>query len=152
MRRRGFVKTVLYGIGAGVIAGLLVLGPGLRLAMRVVAIQDPFRTTEFTVGGTLFIVIFFGVMVGGSLGVSGAIADRYLPRIAALGIMTVLGMGFVMADSEIVEEFFELGWGPWMNIPMFALVFLGYSRFALWFVDRWQRDVASSLIKEKVTA
>lgn len=144
MRQQSFAKTVLFGMGAGVIAGILVLGPGLRLAMRVVAVQDPFRTTEFTMGGTMFIIIFLGLFVGGFLGIPGAIAVNYLHRFAGLAIMTVLGMGFLMADSEIVEEFFELGGGPWVNIPMFSLVFAAYSVSVLWLFQRLMRGVGSA--------
>ena len=142
MRQQGFVKTLLFGLAAGVIAGLIVLGPGLRVAMRVVAIQDPFRASEFTIGGTMFIITFLGVMIGGTLGIPGAIAARYLHRFAAVAIMTVLGMGILMADSEIVAEFFELGGGPWVNIPMFSVVFVAYSASVVWLVERLTRRVA----------
>jgi hypothetical protein len=66
----GFWRSSLYGAIGGVVAGLLVLGPGLRIAMRVVAILDPVRSPEFTVGGTMFIIIGVGVMMGGIFGVS----------------------------------------------------------------------------------
>ena len=39
----GFWRSSLYGAIGGVVAGLLILGPGLRIAMRVVAIVDPVR-------------------------------------------------------------------------------------------------------------
>jgi hypothetical protein len=143
MRQQGFVKTVLFGLGAGVIAGILVLGPGLRLAMRVVAVQDPFRATEFTIGGTMFIIIFFGLFVGGFLGIPGAIAARYLHRFAAMAIMTFLGMFIIMRDTEIVEELLELGGGPWVNFPMFTLGFLAYSVGFLWLFQRLTRGVGS---------
>ena len=56
------------GAVAGAVAGVLVLGIGLRLAMRVVAITDPTRTPEFSVGGTAFILVGIGVMLGAFAG------------------------------------------------------------------------------------
>jgi hypothetical protein len=40
----GFWRSFGLGAIAGAMAGLLVLGPGLRIAMRVVAILDPVRS------------------------------------------------------------------------------------------------------------
>ena len=74
----GFWRSSLHGAIGGVAAGLLVLGPGLRIAMRVVAILDPVRSPEFTVGGTMLIIIGVGVVMGYSVS-SGTspTADRY---------------------------------------------------------------------------
>jgi hypothetical protein len=127
-----FWRSSLYGAIGGVVAGLLVLGPGLRIAMRVVAILDPIRTPEFTVGGTMFIIIGVGVMMGGIFGVIGNIArvGFKIPSRAAGLVPAVLVMLLIGLDSELRSEIVELGAGPWLNIPMFGAVAVGYG--ALW--------------------
>jgi len=128
----GFWRSSLDGAIGGVIAGLLVLGPGLRIAMRVVAIIDPARTPEFTVGGTMFIIIGVGVILGGIFGVIGNIArsglripSRWAGVVPAILVMVMIGL-----DTELRSEIAELGAGPWLNIPMFSAVAVGYG--AVW--------------------
>jgi hypothetical protein len=129
----GFWRSSLYGAIGGVMAGLLVLGPGLRIAMRVVAIIDPVRSPEFTVGGTMFIIIIgVGVVMGAIFGVIGNIVrggfnipSRGAGLVPAVLVMLMLGL-----DSELRSEIVELGAGPWLNIPMFGAVAIGYG--ALW--------------------
>jgi hypothetical protein len=128
----GFWRSSLHGAIGGVIAGLLVLGPGLRIAMRVVAIFDPIRSPEFTVGGTMFIIVFIGVILGGIFGLFGNVARRGFgipPRAAGL-FPALLVMLMIGLDSELRGEIVELGAGPWLNIPMFGAVAVGYG--ALW--------------------
>ena len=128
----GFWRSLLTGAIGGVVAGLLVLGPGLRIAMRVVAILDPVRTPEFTVGGTIFIIVGVGVMMGGMFGVIGNIArvGFNIPSRGAGLVPAVLVMLLIGLDSELRSEIVELGAGPWLNIPMFGAVAVGYG--ALW--------------------
>ena len=128
----GFWRRSLYGALGGVVAGLLVLGPGLRIAMRVVAVLDPVRTPEFTVGGTMFIMIGVGVMMGGIFGVIGNIARGgfNIPSRAAGLVPAALVMLMIGLDSELRSEIVELGAGAWFNIPMFGAIAVGYG--ALW--------------------
>ena len=128
----GFWRSLLSGAIGGVVAGLLVLGPGLRIAMRVVAILDPVRSPEFTVGGTMFIIVGVGVMMGGIFGVIGNIArvGFNIPSRGAGLVPAVLVMLLIGLDSELRSEIVELGAGPWLNIPMFGAVAVGYG--ALW--------------------
>jgi hypothetical protein len=128
----GFWRSSLYGAIGGVMAGLLVLGPGLRIAMRLVAIIDPVRSPEFTVGGTMFIIIGVGGVMGAIFGVIGNIVrggfnipSRGAGLVPAVLVMLMLGL-----DSELRSEIVELGAGPWLNIPMFGAVAIGYG--ALW--------------------
>ncbi|HUF14802.1 MAG TPA: hypothetical protein VMQ46_02820 [Acidimicrobiia bacterium] len=128
----GFWRSSLHGAIGGVAAGLLVLGPGLRIAMRVVATLDPIRSPEFTVDGTMFIIIGVGVMMGGIFGVIGnvvrggfGIPTRSAGLVPALLVMLMIGL-----DGELRTEIVELGAGPWLNIPMFGATALGYG--ALW--------------------
>jgi hypothetical protein len=124
----GFWPRLLHGAVGGVVAGLLVLGPGLRLAMRVVAVLDPVRSPEFTIDGTLFVLLGVGVIVGGIFGIIGNIAHRGLgiPARASGLIPALLVLVIIALDTELRNEIVELGAGPWVNIPMFTAVALAY--------------------------
>lgn len=128
----GFWRSNLHGAIGGLVAGLLVLGPGLRLSMWVVAILDPIRSPEFTLDGTMFIIIGVGGMVGGIFGLFGNMARRGfgIPQRAA-GIVPALLVALMIGlDTELRGEIIELGAGPWLNVPMLGAVALGYG--ALW--------------------
>jgi hypothetical protein len=128
----GFWRVLLHGAIGGAVAGLLVLGPGLRIAMRVVAILDPVRSPEFTVGGTMFIVIGIGGMMGGIFGVFGNIARGGfgIPSGVAGLVPALLVTSMIGLNSELRGEIAQLGAGPWLNIPMFGAVAVGYG--AVW--------------------
>jgi hypothetical protein len=151
----GFWRSVLYGAIGGVVSGLLILGPGFRLAMRVVAIIDPLRTPEFTVEGTMFIVIFIGGFFGGILGIAGNLARRGLERrsIMASAIVPAAAVLAVLLSTEDLRmELFELGAGAWMNIPMFGMVGLLYGAGAIATATRFeQRRAPESSDEEDVS-
>lgn len=107
--------------------------------MRIVAIIDPIETPEFTVGGTMFIVVGIGGMFGGVLGVVG----NLLRKAVGLGstfvsgaILSVIVVGSLVPDSDLREELVELGAGPWVNISMFGLVALAYAITAMRLASR----------------
>jgi hypothetical protein len=148
----GFWRTIMFGALGGIVAGVLILGPGFRLAMRVVAILDPIRTPEFTVGGTLFIIVGVGVMLGGLIAVVAALIRRAFALSVtgtALG-MTALLMGLLLLAPDLRSEFVELGAGPWLNIPMFTSVALLYGTVANRLTDRFQRRRAAEGVAELV--
>ncbi|MGF1618745.1 MAG: hypothetical protein ACFCU2_13225 [Acidimicrobiia bacterium] len=128
----GFWRSVFHGAIGGVVAGLLILGPGLRLAMRVVAILDPIRSPEFTFGGTMFIIVGIGAIFGGIFGAFGGLARRgFGIPLRGAGIVPALLVALMIGlDTELRSEIIELGVGPWLNVPMFAAVAVGYG--ALW--------------------
>lgn len=125
----GFWRTVLIGAIAGVVSGVLILGSGFRLAMRVVAIIDPFRAPDFTLEGTAFILIGIGGIFGGTLGVLANLGRRGLglSSVLASSIIPATGaMTLLLVSEEQRMELFELGAGAWLNIPMFGLVAVLY--------------------------
>ncbi|HJQ76442.1 MAG TPA: hypothetical protein VJ948_04175 [Acidimicrobiia bacterium] len=124
----GFWRGVIHGGIAGVIAGLLVLGPGLRVAMRVVAMVDPTRSPEFTIGGTMFIIVGIGAVMGGIFGVFGNVSriGFNIPSRAAGLVPALLVVMMIGLDSELRGEILELGVGPWLNIFMFGAVATAY--------------------------
>lgn len=145
-----FRWDLLRGAVAGALAGLVVLGPGFRLAMRVVAITDAERVPEFTLGGTMFIVIGIGLVFGAVAGAYFVSAGRLLRlrRMTISVIATVGIMVFLFGDSELRSELTDLGLGGWANIPMFGLVVFTYCwaldaaarRLERWATDRRRMD------------
>jgi hypothetical protein len=137
----GFWRSVLAGGVGGAVAGIVILGPGMRLAMRIVAVLDPLRTPEFTVEGTVFLVVAIGGVFGGVLGIVATLLRRGLDLSvrATTGAVTVLLMGLFLAEPDVRAEFVELGAGPWMNVPMFTVVVLGYGYAAVRLAARLER-------------
>jgi len=135
----GFLGTIGFGFLSGVIAGALILGPGFRLAMRVVAILD-IRRVEFTLAGTFFIIVFVGVIVGGTVGIGAATLRRGLGWSGRLltGVMAASIIGLLLVDRGLRSEFVELGAGPWLNIPMFTLVAVGYCLATNRLIERFE--------------
>ncbi len=139
----GFWKTAGRGILAGAVAGVLVLGPGLRLAMRVVAIFEPLRRPEFTLEGTAFVVVVIGLLFGGITGGWTTLVASSLgvvSRRVGTGVITVAASAQLFSSSEVLAELTELGAGPWMNVPMFLGVTVLYG----YLTDRWARPVVAA--------
>jgi hypothetical protein len=109
---------------AGLISGVLVLGPGLRLAMRVVAIADSTATPEFSIGGTIGIVVLIGGVLGSIYSVVAVFAREgfSLSKAGASGVVAIALLVFILASPDLRHELLNLGLGAWMNIPMFAAI------------------------------
>ena len=134
----GWWRTLLYGAIGGLAAGIVVLAPGFRLAMRLVAILDPNRVTELTTEGTLFVFLAVGGLLGVSVGVLGAVGRLGWSIGAARAwiLPAFLVMLTLLVNDGLRAELFELGAGPWVNIPMFAVVSSGYGWLAMRIVAR----------------
>lgn len=154
----GFWRVLAGGIVGGAVAGLLILGPGFRAAMRVVAIMDSTMATEFSWGGTMFIVVGIGVIMGGITTTAFQLARR------VFSVESAVVAGSVMAGAEMViltffsgelsNELFELGLGAWVNIPLFGLVILGWGIAAMALADRFEKAMFPRPViqREKVRA
>jgi len=155
----GFWRIVLAGLIGGAVSGLLILGPGFRVSMRMVALMDPGRVPEFTPGGTIFIVVALGGVIGALQGGTLSLVRRgtgIRSPIAAGILMGALFMGqLVLMSGDISEEFFELGRGPWVNIPMFSVFAVSYGIAAMALADvleRFRRPARRHTADEKVPA
>jgi len=135
----GFLRTVAGGLVGGAVAGLLVLGPGFRLAMRAVAIMDPVHPEELTIGGTLFIVVGIGAVLGGIQGATANLvrtAFNIRSAVLAGSLLAVIVMvNLAFFSGEVSDELFHLGITPWINVPLFSLVALGYGIAAMALAD-----------------
>ena len=147
----GFWRTTLAGAVGGVAAGVVILGPGFRLAMRIVALTSsrPTIVPEFTIGGTLFIVILVGGVLGGMFGVGGALLRRGLglSRLMASSLMATLLIGMLLLDTGIRDEFVRLGASLWVNIVMFGSIAFLYALAANRIMERigWIKSPERSL-------
>ena len=131
-------RLLVYGALGGLFAGALVLAPGFRLSMRVVALLDPRRTPDLTLDGTLFILIAIGGLAGLAFGVLGAVGRFGWSLSARTAWLAPAGlvMLFLLLDDELRGELFELGAGPWVNIPMFSVVAAAYGWVVMRVVSR----------------
>lgn len=138
-----FWRIVFRAAVAGGLAGVLVLGPGYRLAMRIVAILDESTTPEFTIGGTMFVIVGIGAMFGGITATWVTLITRaYAARTAvAVTMLTVVVIGILFVDSEVFRELTQLGPGPVLNVPMFLGVTVGWA----WLADRWARPMGEPI-------
>ncbi len=147
----GLWRVIGAGLAGGVIAGVLVLGPGFRLAMRVAAIID-IRRVEFSVGGTLLIILLIGVIIGGIGGFMSALLRRgfgwSVPVMS--GVMTIALVGLLYLDTNLRSELLTIGAGPWLNIPMFAAASFGYALFANNLIDRFENKKSRRAARQPV--
>lgn len=132
---RGFWRAVAGGLIGGAVAGLLILGPGFRLAMRAVALMDPVHPEEFTLGGTVFIIIGIGGVLGAIQGATAHLVRRAFgidsAVIAGLLLATYMMVELTFFAGELSQEIFDLGLGAWVNIPLFGLIAVGYGIAAM---------------------
>lgn len=137
-----FWRTLFRAAIAGGLAGVLVLGPGYRLAMRIVAILDQSMTPEFTVGGTVFLIVGIGAVFGGITAALVTLITRTFGarRAVAVTLLTLVVIGTLFVDSEVFRELTELGVGPVLNVPMFLGVTVGWA----WLADRWARPMTET--------
>lgn len=133
----GFWRLAIRGVVAGALAGALILGPGYRLAMRVVALLEPVRPTELTLGGTAFIVVGIGVIFGGITAGWATLVARGagLRRRGGVVLLTLATLVPLFSGSETRAELTDLGAGLWLNGPMFLAVTVLFAHVA----DRWAR-------------
>lgn len=136
----GFWPALFGGMVGGAVAGLLILGPGFRLAMRAVAIMDAAHPEEFTLEGTLFIVVGIGAIMGGIT----AMVFQVARRVFRVGSAIVAGSALALTEmvvltffsGELSTELSDLGLGIWVNLPLFGLVTLGFGIAAMALADR----------------
>jgi hypothetical protein len=137
---RRLPRMIISGVVGGGVAGLIALGGGSRLAMRVVALLGGRR--ELTIDGTAFLLIG-GTVMGAIIGISIALALRLWPssgRNIGLTIGTLL-FGLMLVDGEARTEILHEGPGVWLNAPMFLGFFLGYGAMSAPLVERIERKV-----------
>lgn len=136
---------------AGLIAGIVVLTPGFRLAMRAVAIAEPTRQPMFSLDGTLVILLTVGCLAGAVVGAIGAVnieVWRLRPG-ASWAFPALLMMALLFLVPDLRRELMTLGAGPWANIAMFGMVSAVYGWLATRLMTRFGARRASRVAAQQ---
>ncbi len=123
-------RLVLSGLVGGGVAGLVALGAGLRLAMRVVSLTGGRR--EVSADGTMFLLIA-GAMLGAIIGLTLAgVLRLWRGRGWVIGTILMVFFGsLLLVGSDTRSELQHEGFGIWLNLPMFLGAFLLYGVLAV---------------------
>lgn len=138
----GFWYAVGRGLLAGGAAGLLVLGPGYRLAMRVVALLEPTMQPGSSVGGTVFVVVGIGGLLGALVTAWASVLARSLslPRWGGTTVLATAASLLLLGGREQRTEIAELGAGPWANVLLFGGITVAFALLA----DHWARPAVEA--------
>lgn len=147
----GWWRGMSHGLLAGLIAGIVVLTPGFRLAMRAVAIAEPTRQPMFSFDGTLVILLTVGCLAGAVVGAIGAVnieVWRLRPG-ATWAFPALLMMALLFLVPDLRRELMTLGAGPWANIAMFGMVSAVYGWLATRLMTRFGARRASRVAAQQ---
>lgn len=149
-----YVWFVTVGLTGGIVAGLVMLGAGGRLVMRLLAVtagpdaqgvitEAEEVVGEITVGGTLDFVGFFGIVVGGVLGFAYMLVHRWLPRGrgsgAAFGTLLLLVLATRVDPLRPENPDFDLVGPDWVAVLAFSAIVVGYGMLLAAIVGRFGR-------------
>lgn len=151
------LRTVAVSVFAGFLCGMVALGIGSRLAMRVVALlagdadlgketDAGFTVGDITVGGTLFLA-FLGGAAGTFGGMLYAATRRRLAWSGRWCGLAFGGLALGIFGSPLIEgsnpDFAEFGM-PIVNIAMFAVLFVFFGILIAPVYDNLQRAVPAA--------
>ncbi len=134
-----YARSVTIAVAAGIGSGLLVAGPGGRLAMRLLAATAGDRAQgrlteadevvgEITVGGTVGFVVFVALFFGGSSGAIYVLVRRWLPRGRLGGV--ALGALLLVVVAPAVDPIrrdnpdFDVVGPGWLSLLVFTALAL----------------------------
>lgn len=154
IRRVALVVQRASGVcAAGLVTGILVLGLGGRLMMRVLAATSPdsaqgrftdaeFRVGEVTLAGTVSFVLFMGLF-GGMLTVGAwVLLRRWLPNRSWMAglILTGIGAGLLARPVGLIDpdnrDFLILS-PVWLAVLIAGLILLLHGVTFAVLADRW---------------
>lgn len=142
-------REIARGGLAGLITGLAMGGGGARLAMRIASLLDPsargrtteagFSVGEFTLGGTIGLIVFGGIFTGIGLAVIWVVVRSWLPNRAATRYLVAALIGVAMGGRFAIDgrniDFIILD-PAWGQVGVF-LVLSALTGAAVVAVDRW---------------
>jgi hypothetical protein len=143
------LRDIARGALAGIIVGVVVLGPGSRIVMRLTAILDPAavgrhtengnRIGDITIEGTVVLLIFGGLLIGVASSVVWVAIQEWIPgrrfvRAALAALIAVALTGFQLVrpenhDFRILE--------PVVPVLVLLLGLVAVAGFAFAVVDGW---------------
>ncbi len=150
--RRGWrhaAREVTRGGLAGLLTGVAMGGGGGRLAMRVASLLDPsargrtteagFSVGEFTLDGTIELVLFGGIFTGIGLAVIWVVVRPWLPSRGAARYLMGAAIGVAMGGRFAIDgrniDFFILD-PAWGQASIF-IVLAAVTGMAVVAVDGW---------------
>ena len=143
------LRDISRGALAGLIVGVVVLGPGGRIVMRLAALVDPAsvglrtengnRIGDITLEGTAVLIIFGGILVGAAASVVWIAIQQWIPgrpavRAALAMPIAVALTGFQLVRPENHDFRILAPVGP-ILVLLLGLVAVAGLVFAV--VDRW---------------
>jgi hypothetical protein len=154
-----YVRGAALGLTGGFWAGLLVTGPAVRLAMRLLAVtggddaQGRITEAEEVVGaisldGTIGLVLFGGVLPGLISGVIYVVLRRLLP-VGWLGGVAFGALHLLVAATRLDplrpdNRDFDLVGPGWLSLTVFGLAAVVHGMAVVAFVDRYSHDLPPS--------
>jgi hypothetical protein len=151
-----FLWYVTVGVVSGIGAGVIMMGAGGRLAMRLLAVtagdeaQGGITEAEEIVGritfdGTTGFVIFFGVFGGVLLGLLYVTIQHWLPRGSVGGfaygaLLLAIGATRIEPLRPDNEDFDIVGPG-WLAVLVFIAIGLGFGILLAAFAGRYSRSL-----------
>jgi hypothetical protein len=151
---RRYLRLVTLAVASGTGAGLLVAGPGGRLAMRLLAATAgdaaQGRETEaeeivgrITAGGTIGFVIFTALFFGAFTGILYLVIRRWLPA-GRLGGVAFGGLLLVLAATRIEplrsdNPDFDLVGPGWVALVVFSAVVVVHGMLVAAIAGRYSR-------------
>ncbi len=158
-------RMVIMGLLGGMAAGILVGGVGGRLIMRILAMLNEEKagvmtgngnlSGDISVGGTLSVVFFVGIVGGLVGGAVYVVIRRWLPsdgllKGLAYGLVLTCLFGSVLFDPDNVD--FVLFGPKQLTIALFALLFPLFGVVASLVIERLDRYVPPLFAWPSVTA
>jgi hypothetical protein len=143
------LRDISRGALAGLIVGVVVLGPGSRIVMRLAALVDPGsiglrtengnRIGDITLEGTAVLVIFGGILVGAAASVVWIAIQQWIPGRATVRAALAMPIAVALTGFQLVRpenhDFRILG--PVGPILVLLLGLVAIAGFAFAVVDRW---------------
>ncbi len=157
---RGFLVAVVGGFWAGI----LVTGPAVRLAMRLLAVtagDDAQRRLteagqvigEISLGGSIGLILFAGIGSGFVSGVLYLLVRRWLPSGRAAG--PVFGLLHLVVFATRLDPLrpenpdFDLVGPGWLSVAAFGLTAVAHGVVVVAFVNRASRSFPAALSKPR---
>lgn len=151
---RRYVWYLTVGIGAGVASGLLIIGAGGRLAMRLLAItadeaaQGRITEAEEVVGritldGTVGFVLFFGAFGGLVTGILYVLMNKVLPsnafKGALFGLALLVTAGTRIEPLRVSNPDFDIVGPGWVSITVFTALGIVHGAVLATIAGRYSR-------------
>lgn len=154
-------------VGAGIVSGLVMIGAGGRLAMRLLAATAgdgaQGRITEaeeivgsISLGGTLGFIIFMGVLGGLATGVIFMLVHRFLPpgrwKGIAFGVVALVLVGTQIDPLRPENTDFDVVGPGWLSVVIFICLGLGHGMLLAALAGRYSRALPLLSSERKVIA